>query len=36
MLIFNIKKEDKRRKARLVISVRVVDTSTLPAYSYVI
>ena len=36
MWVFDIKKEDKRRKARLVIGGHVIDTSSLPAYSSVI
>ena len=35
MWIFDTKKEDKRRKFRLIVSSCVVDASTLPAYSSV-
>ena len=36
MWVFDIKKEDKRRKARLVVGSHVIDASSLPTYSSVI
>ena len=34
--IFDVNKEDKRRKARLVVGGHVVDASSLPTYSSVV
>ena len=34
--MFDTKKEDKRRKARLVVGSHVVDDSALPTYSSVV
>ena len=35
MWIFDIKKEDKRRKSRIIVDGYVVDASTLPTYCYI-